>query len=81
MMYKIAIKLLLSQKERLLALFIEHLGKQYSSNKTAIASKVVTHLPRAWQDTASSQEIQFLMDTIGECVHKLYEAIRPLATK
>lgn len=78
---KSAMNLVFANKEKLFALAIEKLEKEYAQNRMTIARKIVAKLPPSWHDTATPEETAALVDLIKDFVEKLYYAVQAMKTK
>lgn len=75
---KAVVNLAVSNKDKLLALFLQRLDKEYYNNRAQIAAGVVEHLPEAWKDTASRDEIAALLDILKKFIEDIYTIIQQM---
>ena len=80
-MQKLLIKILFSQKEKMLALFLERLSKEFKANRSMIANQVLKYLPINWTQNATPEEMENLLQVLKDSIENLYQAVKPLTQK
>lgn len=78
MYQKLIMKLIMGQKERLLALFIELLRKSYEESKEDIARRVIDHLPESMKANATRVEMIAFLDVLKTSIGAIVESAKPL---
>lgn len=78
MLKKLMVKVIMGQKERLLALFIEMLENSYNESRDEIAQRVIGFLPDSMKKTATRMEMITFMDTLKNSIASIMEAAKPL---
>lgn len=75
---KLAVNIAVNNKDKLLAYFLERLDKEYYNNRAQIAAGVVEHLPSAWKETASRDEIAQLLDILKKFIEDIYNIVQQM---
>ncbi len=74
----LAIKILFSNKEKMLSIFLSQLDKEYKNDRTKIAQAVIDHLPDSWKKTATPDELAEAMDLTKKYVEDMYVLIQKM---
>lgn len=75
---KTVVNLLFANKEKLLAIFIERLNKEYFHSRGEIASLVLRYLPTRWKETATEEEVAQAIDCLKRFVEEMYGIIQQM---
>lgn len=75
---KVAVNLVFANKEKLFALALEKLNKEYINNRQSIAQAIVDKLPGDWHDTATPEEVGNLVDIIKNFIQDVFVAIQAM---
>lgn len=74
----IAINLAVKNKEKLFAMFLVRLDKEYDNNRLQIAEGVFHYLPASWKVTATIQEMGVVIDLTKHYIEDMYVAIQAM---
>ncbi len=76
--YKLAMKLVVSKKEQLIAMALKAIVNLYEDHKDEFAGKIIAAVPENRRRTMHADEMVHLMDTLQRCGGEIAVAAKPL---